>query len=389
MPRLGEVARRRQREADDAALRGGVGDLADLAVEGGDRGGVDADAALAVVVGLVVVHRRGGEAQHVEGADQVDLDHVGEDLEVVRPLLGDRALRPADPGAADRDPQLAAARAPRRPPPATCSGSITFASTKLAPLAELAGQRLALLGVEVGDHDARAVARAGAARSPRRARRPRRRRARCFPRPSSARAYYRTMPVRAWVPAIAPTAQANLRRADRRPPRGGARAHPAAGRAADRGAAQPRLLADPQPARLGPRPHRQLRGALAGPASRRPRADATASSGASTTRSRTRARPATSCRSCAATSCAPTWTRSASARSTCSTASSSSDADDPLLRDGFVYELILAHEHQHNETMLQLLQMVDGYEPSSVDAAVAARAGRRRPGDGRGRGRSL
>ncbi len=38
------------------------------------------------------------------------------------------------------------------------------------------------------------------------------------------------------------------------------------------------------------------------------------------------------------------------------------DAEDPLLRDGFVYELLLAHEHQHNETMLQLLQMVDDYE---------------------------
>jgi iron(II)-dependent oxidoreductase len=38
-------------------------------------------------------------------------------------------------------------------------------------------------------------------------------------------------------------------------------------------------------------------------------------------------------------------------------------ADDPLLADGFVYELILAHEHQHNETMLQLLQMVERYEP--------------------------
>jgi len=39
------------------------------------------------------------------------------------------------------------------------------------------------------------------------------------------------------------------------------------------------------------------------------------------------------------------------------------DADDPLLRDGFVYELLLAHEQQHNETMLQLLQLVEGYEP--------------------------
>jgi gamma-glutamyl hercynylcysteine S-oxide synthase len=41
----------------------------------------------------------------------------------------------------------------------------------------------------------------------------------------------------------------------------------------------------------------------------------------------------------------------------------SADAEDPLLREGFVYEMLLAHEHQHNETMLQLLQLVPGYEP--------------------------
>jgi iron(II)-dependent oxidoreductase len=39
------------------------------------------------------------------------------------------------------------------------------------------------------------------------------------------------------------------------------------------------------------------------------------------------------------------------------------EAEDRLLRDGFVYEMLLAHELQHNETMLQLLQLVDGYEP--------------------------
>jgi gamma-glutamyl hercynylcysteine S-oxide synthase len=38
------------------------------------------------------------------------------------------------------------------------------------------------------------------------------------------------------------------------------------------------------------------------------------------------------------------------------------DTEDPLLREGFVYEMLLAHELQHNETMLQLLQLVDGYE---------------------------
>jgi iron(II)-dependent oxidoreductase len=48
------------------------------------------------------------------------------------------------------------------------------------------------------------------------------------------------------------------------------------------------------------------------------------------------------------------------------------DTDDRLLAGGFVYEMLLAHEHQHNETMLQLLQMVDGYEPVRVDPSVAA-----------------
>ncbi len=53
----------------------------------------------------------------------------------------------------------------------------------------------------------------------------------------------------------------------------------------------------------------------------------------------------------------------------------SAGAGDPLLREGFVYEMLIAHEQQHNETMLQLLQMVDGYEPrreGDAGPAVAA-----------------
>jgi iron(II)-dependent oxidoreductase len=40
--------------------------------------------------------------------------------------------------------------------------------------------------------------------------------------------------------------------------------------------------------------------------------------------------------------------------------------EDPLLAGGFVYELLLAHEHQHTETMLQLIQMIAGYEPVEI-----------------------
>ena len=50
------------------------------------------------------------------------------------------------------------------------------------------------------------------------------------------------------------------------------------------------------------------------------------------------------------------------------------DGNERLLRDGFVYGLILAHEHQHNETMLQLLQMVEAYEPVERDPGPAGEA---------------
>jgi iron(II)-dependent oxidoreductase len=44
------------------------------------------------------------------------------------------------------------------------------------------------------------------------------------------------------------------------------------------------------------------------------------------------------------------------------------DGDDPLLRDGFVYNMILQHEAQHNETMLQTFQLMkgEGYRPERL-----------------------
>ena len=60
-----------------------------------------------------------------------------------------------------------------------------------------------------------------------------------------------------------------------------------------------------------------------------------------------------------------------SGRSRCSTTIELDDTDDPLIAGGFIYEMLIAHEHQHNETMLQLLQMVDGYEPVRIDGTVA------------------
>ena len=44
------------------------------------------------------------------------------------------------------------------------------------------------------------------------------------------------------------------------------------------------------------------------------------------------------------------------------------ESDDPLLRDGFVYNMILQHEAQHNETMLQTFGLMKnrGYRPESL-----------------------
>src|SRR5919199_3020577 len=43
------------------------------------------------------------------------------------------------------------------------------------------------------------------------------------------------------------------------------------------------------------------------------------------------------------------------------------EGGDPLLKGGFVYHMVLQHEYQHNETMLQTLQLMrgDGYWPEA------------------------
>ena len=53
--------------------------------------------------------------------------------------------------------------------------------------------------------------------------------------------------------------------------------------------------------------------------------------------------------------------------------------DSPLLRDGYVYRMVLQHEYQHNETMLQTLQLKQGrpYTPAERTELPAATAGLR------------
>ena len=101
-----QVAGDRQGHADDAALGRRVGGLADLAVERGDRRGVDDDAAL-LAERLGLGDPLGGQPQHVERADQVDLDDLLERVERERAVLAQRLDRVADARAVDVDAQRA------------------------------------------------------------------------------------------------------------------------------------------------------------------------------------------------------------------------------------------------------------------------------------------
>jgi iron(II)-dependent oxidoreductase len=49
------------------------------------------------------------------------------------------------------------------------------------------------------------------------------------------------------------------------------------------------------------------------------------------------------------------------------------EAADPLLHDGFVYDMIVQHEHQHDETILQTLQLLPGGYLTRLPTAPAGR----------------
>ena len=77
-----------------------VGRLARLTVEGGHRGDVDDGSPRVVLEGFGLGHGPGRDADHVEGADEVDRDDLLEHTEVVWIAFPvDGALRPADTGA--------------------------------------------------------------------------------------------------------------------------------------------------------------------------------------------------------------------------------------------------------------------------------------------------
>ena len=149
-----QVARHGKRHADDAALRGGVGGLSDLAVERRDRRQVHDGTALPVRVHRILLrHGRRGEPQAVEAADQVHTDH---ELELVeRKGLAfpvHRAVGVAD----SRGVQQTAQGGQRQ---GLIDGGLHLIGVRHVGLHEgalqVVGDRLALLFVEIGHDDLR------------------------------------------------------------------------------------------------------------------------------------------------------------------------------------------------------------------------------------------
>ena len=66
------------------------------------------------------------------------------------------------------------------------------------------------------------------------------------------------------------------------------------------------------------------------------------------------------------------WPRCASGRSACSSAPTCRTHGDRLNANGFVWDMLIQHEHQHNETMLQTLQLA---EPGVSCPRAASSAG--------------
>ena len=93
-------------ERDDSALGCGVSGLADLAVEGGDGGGVNDDAALAIFGGIFFGDGLGSEPDHIEGADEVDVDGAHEGIEAMGAFAARDFFRRGDAGAVDQTVQV-------------------------------------------------------------------------------------------------------------------------------------------------------------------------------------------------------------------------------------------------------------------------------------------
>ncbi|MNJ37217.1 hypothetical protein D3C77_320270 [compost metagenome] len=102
-----QLTGRWQRQAGDGTLGGSIGGLADLAVVGGNRGGVDNDPTLTFGARFTFGHGCSGQTQQIEAADQINVDDPAETLQAVGAVLAQDFLGTDNAGAVDQPLQAA------------------------------------------------------------------------------------------------------------------------------------------------------------------------------------------------------------------------------------------------------------------------------------------
>ena len=73
--------------------------------QGGHACRIDDHAALTAGIGLTLQHRLGRQPDHVEGANQVDVDRPRKGLQLVRPVAADHLLGRRHAGTVDQSVQ--------------------------------------------------------------------------------------------------------------------------------------------------------------------------------------------------------------------------------------------------------------------------------------------
>ena len=138
----------------------------------------------------------------------------------------------------------------------------------------------------------------------------------------------------------------------------GPRPHAAAGRAALRRRPEPGARPADEPDRLGPRPHRHVRGPVARPERRSARRRCASELGGVYDPFAAPRSERGACPTCAARTCFAYMDEVRERTLDLLGGADLSDAGGALLADGFVYEMVLRHEQQHTETILQTLQIM-------------------------------
>ena len=114
---------------------------------------VDDDAALAVCAGFFLCDGRGGEADHIEGADEVDVDGSCERVEAMRTFAADDFFGGCNAGAVDEPVQMAEGAEREIDGGLGVAFAGDISEREAGGRAQLGGESFAGCAIDVGDDD--------------------------------------------------------------------------------------------------------------------------------------------------------------------------------------------------------------------------------------------